>query len=279
MIEKSEIGEKSEKVIASLGEQRLREVSSSSFGASTAKSHHAAVAHEAGDDHLCHLQLTPAELVSSPLAWHLITCFITTTAPSVYFAGTFKTYGADYINNQSFLTNIANICNLFNSLGRIFWGEIADLIGPVQTLKIVSGVASFVISTYFYATSTKSEFLFSFYTCAIMFCIGGDFTLYLPVTMEIFGEANAGQNYGLIYACYTLFSVLNIVVLSGLGVQFSIASTTMGLLTVAGFLNLILFSIHAKIYDVKVSSKRMKVRSSIFSGKFDHLHHGPNAHH
>ena len=136
---------------------------------------------------------------------------------------------------------------------------------------IVSGSAALVLGSYYSAVSTGSETLFALYTFAIMFCIGGDFTLFLPITMELFGEAHAGQNYGLIFAFYTIFSVLNIVVLSGMGVAFNVASALMGGLTFLGFVNMWFFSIHAKTYD-ETATKR-NLRTSILSGKHAQLHH------
>jgi hypothetical protein len=69
---------------------------------------------------------------------------------------------------------------------------------------------------------------------------------------ELFGEANVGQNYGLVYGFYTIFSVLNIFILVDLGVAFDVASWSMGGLTFLGFIVLHFFTYHAHLYNKKI---------------------------
>ena len=70
--------------------------------------------------------LSPKDLLELPLFWHLTSCFVTTTVGGMYVAGTFKTFGQEFFQNEAFLAQVSSVSAIFNALGRIAWGSLAD---------------------------------------------------------------------------------------------------------------------------------------------------------
>jgi len=191
------------------------------------------------------VDLGPKELLVHPLAWHLASCFITTTVGGMYLAGTFKTYGQKEFSSELFLSTLGSIASVFNAVGRVFWGALADLVGPTETLIAMSLIYSILILTYSHSTSL-GQAGFAFWTCCIFFFEGANFALYLPITVHLFGKKNAAANYGLVFTCYSFLNVVNITILAGFDTSFRNASLSMGILTFIGFINLVLFHKHMK---------------------------------
>jgi hypothetical protein len=88
------------------------------------------------------------------------------------------------------------------------------------------------------------ELGFAVWTFSIFFFEGGNFALYMPLTIETFGNKFAGANYGFLFSFFSMFSVINILVLANNNVSFDSASQFMGLVTFIGFVNLCFFRIH-----------------------------------
>jgi nitrate/nitrite transporter NarK len=163
--------------------EEVASISYDTYAEVESKNEPQSIAKRQSEPHLCHLDLTPTEMYASPLAWHMASGFVMVTVPLVYFLGTYKSYGAQYISNQAFLTQVAGLCNIFNSFGRIVWGEIAEIFGPVQTLKFDAAISAIILGTYYWATSSGDETLYMIYTFCIQFCMSGNFTLLLPIIM------------------------------------------------------------------------------------------------
>ena len=198
-----------------------------------------------GDDDSANV--TPAALVWMPIAWHLSSCFITTTVGGMYLAGTFKTYGAMSFSSEVFLSTLSSTASIFNAAGRIFWGAVADRVGLVETLMVMSLLFSLTIATYAYSPLLGPAG-FSVWTLAIFFFEGSNFALYPPLTISLFGSKHSGANYGIIFTLYAVCVVTNITLLAGHDASFHTATTAMGALTFAGFVNLCLLSRHIQAF-------------------------------
>jgi hypothetical protein len=196
------------------------------------------------------VNIGPRELIMSPLAWHVASCFITTTVGGMYVAGTFKVFGQSHFSDEVFLSTISSVASIFNSSGRIVWGYIADQIGALKTLAVLSFIFAVVLMTY-PSSVELGQGGFALWTFMIFFFEGANFVLYVPVTVLLFGAKNSASNYGLIFTSYSLFTVINIFMLADAGVPFPKACTMMGLLTTVGFLNLILLYFHIKFSNNK----------------------------
>ena len=69
--------------------------------------------------------ITTYQLIRTPLAYHVASCFICTCVGGMYLTGTYKTFGQKIFtstNSESVLSFIGSIAAIFNAVGRVFWG-------------------------------------------------------------------------------------------------------------------------------------------------------------
>jgi MFS family permease len=195
----------------------------------------------------------PYEILRDPLGWHVASCFALTALGGMFIAGTYKTYGQQYFMRTSvdesavetFLSAVGSVGALFNAGGRVVWGVIADRIGAVYTLIGLSFFFSLLLFSYS-MTPAWGEAAFAIWTFGILFFEGGNFALYMPVTIQLFGIKSAGANYGLIFTCYSLVNVASISTMASLDLSFLSATCVMGVVTLIGCVNLFALRIHMR---------------------------------
>ncbi len=92
-----------------------------------------------------------------------------------------------------------SILAVFNSLGRILWGKISDMIGRKATL-----VAMFFICAagMLGLDWMRSYPLYLMGVCVIGLCFGGFLAMYPAVTADFFGTKHIGVNYGWMFSAY-----------------------------------------------------------------------------
>ena len=179
-----------------------------------------------------------SQVMSNSLGYHLSFCFICTAVGGMFIAGNNKVYGEEYFSSEVYLSTVISVSSVFNGTGRIAWGCLADNIGPIAALQILSCLFSLVLLSYSTVAESQSEFMFAVWTFAILFFEGGNFALYLPTTIKLFGDRNASSNYGAIFLSYSLCNFVNIIYLADIGISFVDASIFLGSLCFVGFLSL-----------------------------------------
>ncbi len=92
-----------------------------------------------------------------------------------------------------------SILAIFNSLGRILWGKISDVIGRKTTLLIMfvlCGVAMLLLDSF------RSYGLYIIGTGVVGLCFGGYLALYPALTADFYGTKHYGVNYGWMFSAY-----------------------------------------------------------------------------
>ena len=79
-----------------------------------------------------------------------------------------------------------------------------------------------LIFTYPLSPQLGEEFGFTLWTFLIFIFEGGNFALYMPVTIQLFGISNSSANFGVVATVYALSNVVNIYYLSRAKVTFFI---------------------------------------------------------
>jgi len=95
---------------------------------------------------------------------------------------------------------IGSLAALFNGLGRIVWGKLADMITYKKSMLVMFTIQAILMFIYF--TTNVSEIYFLIITCSIYFCFGGNFSLFPTATADLFGSKNLGPNYGIVFTAY-----------------------------------------------------------------------------
>lgn len=180
---------------------------------------------------------SPFDLLWLPAAWHLCLCFLFTTVGGMYVAGTFKTLGERSFTNENYVSAVGSFSAIFNSLGRVFWGYVGDRIGSIHSLAMVNFVFAVAIWTYPYSVTLR-EVGYSAWTFLIFFCEGGNFALYPPIVIQMFGMKHSGANYSLFFGIFTVFTVLSISFISEMQMSLGFSFMLLGLITFCGAIGL-----------------------------------------
>lgn len=155
------------------------------------------------------------ELLSFPLFYHLCLCFMLTSGGGMYLLGTYKTFGESlFPHSEEFLSLVAAFASVFNAVGRIFWGATADKIGNINALKFLAFFYSIVIGMFYFMATLGGKCGFTVSVFMLFFFGSGNFALYLPSTIELFGSKYASGNYGLVFFAYSSCVFANILWIS-----------------------------------------------------------------
>jgi OFA family oxalate/formate antiporter-like MFS transporter len=85
-------------------------------------------------------------------------------------------------------------------VGRIVWGKLADKINFKNTMVIMMMVQGVLLFVYF--TSSANFPVYLLLTGLLMFCFGGNLSLFPTGTSDLFGRKKMGQNYGVVFSAY-----------------------------------------------------------------------------
>ena len=109
-----------------------------------------------------------------------------------------------YVKSDDFLALVGSISSLFNALGRLFWGGVAD-----RKSFVFSMTAMLCSMTVLLATMPLSRTLalhghsarafVAVWTCCLFFCLGGNFSMFPAMTARSFGRKWFSVNYGLLF--------------------------------------------------------------------------------
>ena len=148
------------------------------------------------------------ETIKLPQFWMLWLAFVLSAMSGLMVIGSYAAFAksVDSLDNYIYVIGTADfvlvgsLAALFNGLGRIAWGQLADLITYKKSMLIMFIVQAGLMFLYF--TTNSNAFYFLVITCAIYFCFGGNFSLFPTATADLFGSKNLGPNYGVVFTAY-----------------------------------------------------------------------------
>ena len=105
-----------------------------------------------------------------------------------------------YVIGTADFVLIGSLAAIFNGIGRIVWGLLADFITYKRTMIMMFITQAILMFIYF--TTNINWIYFLIITCAIYFCFGGNFSLFPTATADLFGSKNLGPNYGIVFTAY-----------------------------------------------------------------------------
>lgn len=148
------------------------------------------------------------ETVKTKSFWMLWLMFVLSAISGLLVIGSFAAFAklTDpalnplYVISATDFVLLGGIAALFNGLGRIVWGKIADSTSYKKTMLMMFSLQGVLMVIYFY--SNVSIPMFMALTCMIYFCFGGNFSLFPTATTDLFGLKNVGANYGVVFSAY-----------------------------------------------------------------------------
>ncbi|MFX1242013.1 MAG: OFA family MFS transporter [Promethearchaeota archaeon] len=140
--------------------------------------------------------------------WMLWATFILSAISGLMVIGSYSSFAKTvdisdnfiYVIGTADFVLIGSLAALFNGLGRIVWGQLADLITYKKSMMIMFITQAILMFIYF--TTNLNAIYFLIMTCAIYFCFGGNFSLFPTATTDLFGSKNLGPNYGIVFTAY-----------------------------------------------------------------------------
>jgi OFA family oxalate/formate antiporter-like MFS transporter len=91
------------------------------------------------------------------------------------------------------------ISSLFNGVGRMFWGGVADKIGRIQAFRLILGTQVVVFVALMYVSS---PLIFSVLVCYLLLCYGGGFGSMPGYVADVFGPKMMATVYGTILTAW-----------------------------------------------------------------------------
>ena len=103
-------------------------------------------------------------------------------------------------------TAMAVFYAIFNGIGRIVWGYVADKIGTKKSLMAMFAFQALMMFLVFQLG--RNEYTLYAAAALIGFNFGGNFSLFPTTTAEFFGAKTVGQNYGYMFTAYGVGGVV-----------------------------------------------------------------------
>jgi len=154
------------------------------------------------------LDFKRSQTVKLPQFWILWAAFALSAISGLMVIGSYSAFAKTEVTPSVFLyvigtsdfVLIGSLAALFNGLGRIVWGKMADIITYKKAMLVMFLTQAVLLFIYF--TTNFNEIYFLIITCAIYFCFGGNFSLFPTATSDLFGSKNLGPNYGIVFTAY-----------------------------------------------------------------------------
>ena len=153
------------------------------------------------------VNLSPREMLTKLNFYLLFIILLSGSLPIAFVVTLYKAFGQSLIDGDYLLTTAGSVSAMFNLLGRILWGALADKTSYKLALLLQSTTMCFLLYT-FYGVSILSPALYFIWLCGIFFCVGGLYSLLPTAVAKAFGPDYMGVNYGIMYVAVVLASVM-----------------------------------------------------------------------
>ncbi|MCJ7649146.1 MAG: OFA family MFS transporter [Candidatus Lokiarchaeota archaeon] len=181
------------------------------------------------------------ETIKLPQFWMLWVAFVFSAMSGLMVIGSYAAFAKSVDVGENFIyvigtadfVLIGSLAALFNGLGRIVWGQLADFMTYKKSMLIMFVTQAILMLIYF--TTNVNAIYFLIMTCAIYFCFGGNFSLFPTATADLFGSKNLGPNYGIVFTAYGIAGFIGAV---GVNLFVSIFGSYLILFIVMGIMSI-----------------------------------------
>ncbi|TFG14369.1 MAG: MFS transporter [Promethearchaeota archaeon] len=154
------------------------------------------------------IEFERGEMVRTKQFWLLWLAYILGCMPGLLVIGTYSSFAKSNPTFNIFpiasipevFVFVGSIAALFNGLGRILWGKIADIFTYKRAMLMMFTLQAIALFLYF---TTNIDFIYYLVlTCVILLCFGGNLSLFPTGTADLFGNRHLGENYGVVFTAY-----------------------------------------------------------------------------
>ena len=198
------------------------------------------------------MSLNPLEILRRPYFYVLWIMFLCNGIAVMFTSSLYKFFGNSFIDDDHYLAIVGSISSIFNCLGRISWGVVADHTSYRFAIILLSATMT-VFTLTFYSCVLGGEAMFFVWVCIIFFCIGGNYSVFPMAMGRTFGLKYVAANYGLLYTSQIISGVLSATVSSTLishigyfGLLFIVSG-----FSCIGFLSTLIYRAKNYVYIIK----------------------------
>uniref|UniRef100_A0A3Q0KMF3 Putative oxalate:formate antiporter n=1 Tax=Schistosoma mansoni TaxID=6183 RepID=A0A3Q0KMF3_SCHMA len=142
------------------------------------------------------------------LLWFVMFCDI---IPITIITSAYKLFGAQYIDDDQFLSIVATFSSLFNAGGRVIWGAIVDRLSfkiPMMIMLVIWAIVLLSFPHIGSLTGVGLKVMYAIWVFILFFSLSGVFVIQPAATGILFGPLNMAVNYGIIFTGFTVGSIL-----------------------------------------------------------------------
>lgn len=155
---------------------------------------------EGGERRVSERDKRPSEMLRTASFWVLWFIYIIGSISGMMIIGHASPISQDHLGfTLALATAIVSIVSLSNTLGRILWGSISDRFDRYAVVSMMFGVSTIGLLIMF---AHIHPYFSVVGVILIALCYGGFLGIFPGITVENFGEAFNGTNYGFMFtAC------------------------------------------------------------------------------
>ena len=155
---------------------------------------------EGGERRVSERDKRPSEMLRTASFWVLWFIYIMGSISGMMIIGHASPISQDHLGfTLALATAIVSIVSLSNTLGRILWGSISDRFDRYAVVSMMFGVSTIGLLIMF---AHIHPYFSVVGVILIALCYGGFLGIFPGITVENFGEAFNGTNYGFMFtAC------------------------------------------------------------------------------
>ena len=141
---------------------------------------------------------SPLQMLKEPRFYHIGIMLVIGLTINSFMLSLYKSYGFEEVTGDDhFLTVAGSTSAVFNFLGHIVWGVLADITDYKFGITVHCAYITCILFT-FYSTAFAGQIMYFFWLCGLFFGIGGYFSLFPVATAECFGHKFLATNYGIL---------------------------------------------------------------------------------
>jgi hypothetical protein len=143
------------------------------------------------------------DILRSIRFWVLFFSFFAQSTGLGFVYACWTEFALTFEESHSNIQNVQLYAMLFEAMGRIWWGYLVDIIGPLHTLIILQFISAAVQAIVYWARLSAGD-VFFITVLLFSFCYGGTFTAFPGAVFSQFGSTYFAANYGMLYISQTL---------------------------------------------------------------------------
>ncbi|BHF83955.1 hypothetical protein SprV_0902710400 [Sparganum proliferum] len=160
--------------------------------------------------------VSPRELFKMLDLYIFWSVMLLTLIPFTLVSSAMKIVGQKTFPDDSFLSIVATVSAVCNTLSRIGWGPVGDRLSFKLPLCINNLFYCVVLITFPFvsAAPVAGRYLYAIWTIFMFICIGGNFVLLPFGISRAFGHKYFATNYGMVFTAFTPGSIIAAVIVS-----------------------------------------------------------------